>query len=499
MRKRSNIVVWVPLVALILLAGKSFAQSKVSLDSTKKILNKLYKSNDLQDKAILKDDLKELAAGDENEMLLAMSYYYQLKDQRAVDSINNLLPVKFPNGVSARNAGVDSVYKSKTPLQKEIAYNKWIKKFPPSSFPDIDHDHIHYDYVRSAIADEYAADHNSAKAIEFINMLEEEFWKTNGYSGLAGEFIKVGDTVNAELYTKKAMDIAAKYYYAKDNDNAGKFAASGYPSLLSRYAQLLYAHKEYKDALSYVDKSYALNTDLSPGTNFLYAQVLAKLNRNQEAYDKLEAVVKAGKANPETVEMFKSLYVELHGSDKGYDAYTALIRQGFLADLQKKLTKEILNIQAPDFTLTDLDGNKVTLADLKGKIVILDFWATWCAPCKASFPAMQMAKNKFKNDPDVKFLFIHTWERGTTTPVEDARAFIKSKGYDFQVLMDLKDPDTKENKVVGSYKVSGIPSKFVIDKNGVIRYHLMGFDGSNEAAVDELSMMIDFAKQKSQN
>jgi hypothetical protein len=75
--------------------------------------------------------------------------------------------------------------------------------------------------------------------------------------------------------------------------------------------------------------------------------------------------------------------------------------------------------------------------------------------------------------------------------------FIKSKGYNFEVLMDLKDPETKENKVVSSYKVDGIPSKFIIDEKGIIRFHLMGFDGSNEAAVDELSMMIDMAKTHS--
>jgi hypothetical protein len=58
----------------------------------------------------------------------------------------------------------------------------------------------------------------------------------------------------------------------------------------------------------------------------------------------------------------------------------------------------------------------------------------------------------------------------------------------------LKDPDTKENKVVTSYNVKGIPAKFVIDAKGNIRFKLTGFDGSNEAAVAELSMMIDMAR-----
>jgi thiol-disulfide isomerase/thioredoxin len=499
MKNNRNIIIGLAIVAVVFLRDKSFAQSAGSIDSAKKVLDSLYKSKDPKDMVTLKEGLKKLASGDENEMMLAGNYYYRLKDQRMVDSINHVLPVKFPGGKAARGIGEDSIYKLKTPSEKDAAYKKWIEKFPPANFPDIDYDHISYDYVRASIADDYAAANNTEKAIYFINMLEEEFWKTNGYAGLAQIFDKTGDHKNAELYAKKAMDIAGKYYYAKDNDNAGKFAASGYPGLLSGYAKLLYEDKQYKEALVYIRKSYQLDTEINPYTNYSYAEILMKLDSNKEAYEKLEAVVKIGKANPEMEATFKTLYVKVHGSIKGYDAYAALIRKGYLEDLNKRVNKEMMNVPAADFVLTDLDGNQVTLSKLKGKVVVLDFWATWCGPCKASFPAMQMAQNKYKDDPNVKFLFIHTWERGTTTPAEDAKAFIKSKGYNFEVLMDLKDPETKQNKVVTSYGVDGIPSKFVIDENGIIRFHLLGFDGSNEAAVDELSAMIDLAKKKSSN
>ena len=105
-----------------------------------------------------------------------------------------------------------------------------------------------------------------------------------------------------------------------------------------------------------------------------------------------------------------------------------------------------------------------------------------------------MAVNKYKDDSNVKFLFIHTWEK-TVTPTKDAGDYIKSQNYNFEVLMDNKDPETKINKVVSDYKVNGIPSKFVIDPQGNIRFNLMGFEGSNEAAVDEISMMIDMARK----
>lgn len=159
---------------------------------------------------------------------------------------------------------------------------------------------------------------------------------------------------------------------------------------------------------------------------------------------------------------------------------------------KRSLTKA--DEQAAPFILKDLQGSTVALKDLKGKVVVLDFWATWCVPCKKSFPAMQMAVNKYKNDPEVKFLFIHTWET-SKTPVADAKKYIDNSGFNFQVLMDTKDPKTQRNAAVDGYHVSSIPAKFIIDKKGNIAYRLTGFSGTNEDAVSELSAMIESAKQ----
>ena len=152
-----------------------------------------------------------------------------------------------------------------------------------------------------------------------------------------------------------------------------------------------------------------------------------------------------------------------------------------------ELRKSMLNEAAPSFALYDLNKNKVDIADLKNKIVVVDFWATWCGPCKASFPGMQKMVNKYKDNPEVKFVFVDTWEKGDNK-AKNAGDFITANKYTFHVLQD------NEDKVVEQFKVEGIPTKFVIDKNGVIRFKAIGFDGSDEKLVTELTAMIELAK-----
>jgi peroxiredoxin len=108
---------------------------------------------------------------------------------------------------------------------------------------------------------------------------------------------------------------------------------------------------------------------------------------------------------------------------------------------------------------------------------------------------MQLAVNKYKNNPNVKFLFIHTWEKTGGNAIEEAKKYITDNNYTFEVLMDLRNPVNKQSPVASAYKVSGIPTKIIIDPKGQIRFNTAGFSADSDKAVKELSAMIEYSSE----
>jgi len=120
---------------------------------------------------------------------------------------------------------------------------------------------------------------------------------------------------------------------------------------------------------------------------------------------------------------------------------------------------------APDFILTTLEGEQVKLSDYRGKKVVLNFWATWCHPCRAEMPHMQNYYEDFAQEENVEILAVNLTNGDTVSKVEE---FVNDYGLTFPIPMD------EEGSTGEMYEVITIPSSYIIDSSGNIQNKIQG-------------------------
>lgn len=118
--------------------------------------------------------------------------------------------------------------------------------------------------------------------------------------------------------------------------------------------------------------------------------------------------------------------------------------------------------KAPDFQLTTLNDKKISLSNLKGEKVMINFWATWCPPCRAEMPDME----KFYQNKDITILAINL--TSTESGLGDVRDFVKEFDLSFPILLD------NQNNIATSYQIRPIPTTYMVNSNGVIQHKALG-------------------------
>lgn len=157
------------------------------------------------------------------------------------------------------------------------------------------------------------------------------------------------------------------------------------------------------------------------------------------------------------------------GNSSQEAADTSSVSEGSTSAADKTDEEETPPVPAPDFTLTDQYGNTHTLSDYKGKTVFLNFWATWCPPCRAEMPEIQEIYEEFgENAEDVIILGLASPDSGQEGSAEDIAAFLESNGYTYPVVMDTGGLWSYY------YGITAYPTTFMIDKNGNVYGYVTG-------------------------
>ncbi|GIV56253.1 MAG: hypothetical protein KatS3mg040_1021 [Candidatus Kapaibacterium sp.] len=225
------------------------------------------------------------------------------------------------------------------------------------------------------------------------------------------------------------------------------------------------------------------------------SEALMAAGRREESLAVARRAIATGRAIGPTVMRFLQSSADTAAIHAEYESLRKQARPAKLRRLrQEMLAQPLLEMQfrrndgstflLGDAVLTTLDGRQISLRQLKGKVVVLDFWSTWCGPCRASMPSMQKLYEKYRSTSDVEILLVNCWER-VDDRAEHVRKFLASNpSYTFPVVLDLRD------EVVSGFGVTGIPTKFYLDRDGVVQFKEVGFPGA-DVFIEEASDRID--------
>lgn len=162
-----------------------------------------------------------------------------------------------------------------------------------------------------------------------------------------------------------------------------------------------------------------------------------------------------------------------------------LVAFGVVLSQSSKYEPLKVGMTAPDFELPDLDGKNMRLSDLRGKVVFLNFWATWCKPCREEMPSMEVL---YKNFEGQNFVILAVSIDRVTTK-KDIPPFVNSLNLTFPILIDSWGQTDKR------YKLMGVPETYLIDQQGVLREKVIG--PRDWTVVDNIRAITDLLKSGS--
>lgn len=435
------------------------------LNSYSNYLKVLYEEKPAMAKPKLLDFAKELIkSGNEANLVNAKKIYGILKNKPMQKQVEQTIMIKFPNGELAKENFWDSLNNKNDNTEESVLLemSKYIKRFKDSS------SHLKdkfYDLILSKLINK-----NEFEKLEaYENLYYDKFkvvFLNNYYAWkLAGKGL---DNPAKSLPAAKSLSAIAIGYIdsmikaGMKTNSDGEDLNSVRDMNLNTYALVLYKLGQYDSAYYYQNSIYRRGEDLLDDKG--YERLIAymeKVKSIDSTKDFIENKLINGLNSTRALQQLQLIYKKLNLPVNNFEKLKVENDRSVKKRNAESIKEKMGTIVAKDFLLKNIMGEQVSLSAFRNKVVVLDFWATWCGPCKASFPQMQELINKYKADTGVVFLFIDTWE--STPPAKlkkEVKEYLQENKFTFNVLFD------EINKTARDYKVESIPHKIIINKNG---------------------------------
>ncbi|RXK85708.1 TlpA family protein disulfide reductase [Filimonas effusa] len=457
----------------------------------------------------------------EQELLTIQRIYSRiLNNNDAADSIMKIILAKYPNGIAFRQKQLGDVYRIMDKEKHLAAWDKFLETYPASKYnwneftDPVWGENSFFANSFTFQGNTAFMQHNLAEVKRLGTLAPLELLPYLYMHYVMFPFHQVQPMItDAEAYdiAKVYMDRMLKLLNDPNPEvsKRGIYAPSEWPrpfmvkdyEVFAHHVKLLFENREYAAASKLAAQVFDIIRYSDVVFNDVYVKLLLREKKNKEALEYIHGAIYANAFTAEMIKTLKADYLRNGKDEKNFPAYVISLKsKESIEKEQQAIRKAMVTVPAPAFSLSDKNDNKVSLAGLKGKIVVLDFWATWCHPCKAAMPGMQMAVDHFKNDKDIAFYFISTLEQNPRYKIM-ADSFVTAKKYDFTVLFDNKtDSSDRNDQAFEEYRkvlhFNGIPEKVIIDKNGIIRWWSSGGSENHIALAEEIKYVVELLKNE---
>ncbi len=429
-------------------------------------------------------------------------YTYDLNDKVKGDSLETVITKQFPKGAFMRLKTFQKIAPIADAAERNKAALQFLADFPYSSEVPESQNYL-YDNVSKMVFGYYFDAKDYAAVLKLIPTMN--FASINDcyhqYISKALYVKSVEPTVIETMAVPMIKEMQAKindlsymqgiYWSPNQATENAKNQLNDEMVIQIRMYNIL---KKYKEVLDCFELLPTQKRYEKASINDIHVAALEALNK--PTLEVLQSAAKANALSEGATAKLKEQFLKEGKKESDFPSY--------LEKLKKENNPEekialMAPVKAPVINVLTADGKPKQLNLNSGKIIVIDFWATWCGPCKKAFPAMQRLVNNFKEDKQVEVYFISTQENKEGYKKE-ALAYLKEKGLTITTLFDLVKKGGGTNnasfsKYAAIFKSSGIPRKVVI-KNGEIRFTSEGYSGNPGQLVDELTNVINALKKE---